>query len=78
MIRGNIAIPDSPKTRPSRARKRYKKPAPISVVAIPQQVRKGPMLAHLLDDITPAEHKRRADAADALFREIARRARNVE
>ena len=36
--------------------------------------RKGAMLAHLLEDMTPEEHRRRGDAADALFREVVRRA----
>ena len=36
--------------------------------------RKHAMLAHLLEDLTPEEHRRRGDAADALFREIVRRA----
>jgi hypothetical protein len=36
--------------------------------------RKGAMLAHLLDDMTPEEHRRRGDAADALFRAVVRRA----
>jgi hypothetical protein len=36
--------------------------------------RKGAMLAHLLEDMTPEELQRRGDAADALFREVVRRA----
>jgi hypothetical protein len=32
------------------------------------------MLAHLLEDLTPEEHRRRGDAADALFRTVMRRA----
>ena len=32
------------------------------------------MLAHLLEDLTPEELQRRGDAADALFREVVRRA----
>jgi hypothetical protein len=28
------------------------------------------MLAHLLEDMTPEEHQRRGDAADALFRKV--------
>jgi hypothetical protein len=32
------------------------------------------MLAHLLEDMTPDEYQRRGDAADALFREVVRRA----
>jgi hypothetical protein len=35
--------------------------------------RKHAMLAHLLEDMTPEEHRRRGDAADALFREVVRR-----
>jgi hypothetical protein len=35
---------------------------------------KGAMLAHLLEDLTPEEHRRRGDAADALFRTVVRRA----
>ena len=35
--------------------------------------RKGAMLAHLLEDLTPEELRRRADAAAALFRELVRR-----
>jgi hypothetical protein len=30
-------------------------------------------MAHLLDDMTPEEHKRRGDAADAMFQEMKRR-----
>ena len=30
------------------------------------------MLAHLLEDLTPEEHRRRGDAADAMMREIKR------
>ena len=36
--------------------------------------RKHAMHAHLLDGLTPEEVQRRGDAADALFREIVRRA----
>ena len=32
------------------------------------------MLAHLLDDITPEEHRRRGELADELFSTIVRRA----
>jgi hypothetical protein len=42
-----------------------------AVVAI--RSRKHAMLAHLLEDLTPEEHRRRGDAADALFREVVRR-----
>jgi hypothetical protein len=35
--------------------------------------RKHALLAHLLEDMTPEEHRRRGDAADALFREVVRR-----
>jgi hypothetical protein len=34
--------------------------------------RKPSMLAHLLDDMTPEEHKRRGDAADSMFQEMKR------
>ena len=37
--------------------------------------RKHVMLAHLLEDLTPQELQRRADAADARFREVVRRVR---
>jgi hypothetical protein len=40
--------------------------------------RKGAMLAHLLEDLTPQELQRRGDAADALFREVVRRATGKE
>jgi len=33
------------------------------------------MHAHLLDDLTPEEVQRRADAADGLWRELVRRVR---
>jgi hypothetical protein len=36
--------------------------------------RKHAMLAHLLEDLSPEEHRRRGDAATALFREVVRRA----
>jgi hypothetical protein len=36
--------------------------------------RKHAMLTHLLGDMTPEEHRRLGDAADALFREVVRRA----
>jgi hypothetical protein len=35
--------------------------------------RKHAKLAHLLEDMTPEEHQRRGDAADALFRTVVRR-----
>ena len=31
------------------------------------------MLAHLLEDVPPKEHRRRGEKADELFREIKRR-----
>jgi hypothetical protein len=68
---------------PTKARKRAK-PAPAestpaaearksAIVTI--RSRKHAMLAHLLEDLTPEEHRRRGDAADALFREVVRRVR---
>jgi hypothetical protein len=46
-------------------------PTPSAIVTIRR--RKHVLLAHLLEDITPEEHRRRGDAADVLFREVARR-----
>jgi hypothetical protein len=45
--------------------------APPSVI-ITIRRRKHAMLAHLLEDMTPEEHRRRGDAADAMMREIKR------
>jgi hypothetical protein len=43
---------------------------PTAIVTIRR--RKHAMLAHLLEDLTPEEHRRRGDAADALFRTVVR------
>ena len=45
-----------------------RKPAIVTI-----RSRKHVQHAHLLDDLTPEEHQRRGDAADALFREIQHR-----
>jgi hypothetical protein len=45
-----------------------RKPAIVTI-----RSRKHAMLAHLLEDMTPEEHRRRGDAADALFRTVVRR-----
>jgi hypothetical protein len=49
-------------------------PPPAASTIITIRRRKVAMLAHLLEDMTPEEHRRRGDAADALFREVVRRA----
>ena len=67
---------------PAKAGKRAKPAPPESTpaadtrksVIVAVRSRKGAMLAHLLEDLTPQELQRRGDAADALFREIVRRA----
>jgi hypothetical protein len=46
--------------------------APSSAIVTIRR-RKHAMLAHLLEDMTPEEHQRRGDAADAMFREVVRR-----
>jgi hypothetical protein len=46
-----------------------RKPAIVTI-----RSRKHAMLVHLLEDLTPEELQRRGDAADALFREVVRRA----
>jgi hypothetical protein len=55
------AVPSSDRVAPSSA-----------IVTIHR--RKHVMLAHLLEDQTPEEFQRRGDAANALFREVVRRA----
>jgi hypothetical protein len=44
-----------------------------SAIVEPKKPR-NTMLAHLLDDITPEEHRRAGEKANELFREIVRRA----
>ena len=60
---------------PADARKRARPTPPESTPAaiVTIRSREGAMLAHLLEDLTPEEHQRRGDAADALFREVVRR-----
>ena len=48
-------------------------PPPAASAIVTIRSRKGAMLAHLLEDMTPEEHRRRGDAADALFRKVVRR-----
>ena len=48
--------------RPKRVRKRTAQAATIA----------GPVIVGDVPDMTPEEHKRRGDAADALFREMKR------
>jgi hypothetical protein len=48
-------------------------PITCPVIVEPRKPR-NTMLAHLLEDITPEEHRRRGELADNLFREIVRRA----
>jgi hypothetical protein len=48
-------------------------PPPAASAIVTIRSRKHAMLAHLLEDLTPEEHQRRGDAADALFREVVRR-----
>ena len=61
---------------PADARKRARPTPPESTPAaiVTIRSRKGAMLAHLLEDLTPEEHRRRGDTADALFRAVVRRA----
>lgn len=47
-------------------------PTPAAIVTV--RSRRHAMHGHLLEDLTAEEANRRADAADALFREIVRRA----
>ena len=68
---------------PAKAGKRAKPAPPESTPAAKDRTpaiitirsRKHAMLAHLLEDLTPQELQRRADAADARFREVVRRVR---
>jgi hypothetical protein len=46
-------------------------PSTSAIVTIRSR-RKPTMLAHLLEDMTPEEHKRRGDGADAMMREFKR------
>jgi hypothetical protein len=61
--------------RPKRPPKKRKlKPAPAKTIVTVKRKRKlGSQFADVLE-MTPEEHKRRGDAADALFRELVRRA----
>jgi hypothetical protein len=54
-------------------RKPTERPPAAASAIITIRSRKHAMLAHLLEDMTPEEHRRRGDAADALFRDIVRR-----
>jgi hypothetical protein len=49
-------------------------PPPAASAIVTIRRRKHAMLAHLLEDLTPEEHRRRGDTADALFRAVVRRA----
>jgi hypothetical protein len=55
-------------------RKPVERPPPTASAIVTIRSRKHALLAHLLEDMTPEEHRRRGDAADALFREVVRRA----
>jgi hypothetical protein len=48
-------------------------PPPAASAIVTIRSRKGAMLAHLLEDLTPEELRRRGDVADAMMREIKRR-----
>jgi hypothetical protein len=53
-------------------------PPPAASAIVTIRSRKHAMLAHLLEDLTPEELQRRGDGADAMFREIVRRAREKQ
>ena len=58
---------------PAKARKRAKSLAladSAPAAATDNDGREPAMLAHSLEDMTPEEHRRRGDAADALFRQV--------
>ena len=79
-----------PKTWRAKGRKKRSQPAMASAIVTPAKVKgqehtgstivepkrrqSNTMLNHLVADITDAERDRRADMADAMFREIRRRA----
>jgi hypothetical protein len=80
---GKIAVPNKdPKTWRSRGKKR-KQPAVAAAIVVPKQKRASAIVEPKrkrssafgdVPDMTPEEHQRRGDAADALFRELVRRA----
>ena len=61
-----VIPPPLRKRRPSAAQQQ------IPIIVEPKR-KPNSMLAHLLEEITPKEHRRRGDLADNLFREIVRR-----
>jgi hypothetical protein len=65
--------PVSPTGAPLTDRKPAERPPPAASAIVTIRGRKHVMLAHLLEDMTPEEHRRRGDAADALFRKVVRR-----
>jgi hypothetical protein len=69
---GKIAVPDiDPKTWRARAEKR-KRQAVASRIVEPK--RKRASVSGDVTDMTPEEHQQRGDAAEALWRELVRRA----
>jgi hypothetical protein len=65
------ANPD-PAAPPTLANDPKSPPPPAASAIVTIRRHKHAKLAHLLEDMTPEEHRRRGDAADALFREVAR------
>jgi hypothetical protein len=67
-------LPPGPATQPPAPAydDRTPPPPPAASAIVTIRSRKGAMLAHLLEDMTPEEHQRRGDAADALLQEIKR------
>jgi hypothetical protein len=63
-----VTPPPMRKRRPSVAQQQMP-----TIIVEPRKPRNS-MLAHLLEDIPPKEHRRRGELADNLFREIVRRA----
>jgi hypothetical protein len=61
-------------TPPPMKKRRIAIPPIIGPVIIEPRKPRNSMLAHLLDDITPEEHRRRGELANELFRTIVRRA----
>ncbi len=59
--------------RPKRAPRKKRPAAPLALPAI-ATIHRGPDVP----DMAPEEHKRRGDAAEVLFREIARRVTGKE
>jgi hypothetical protein len=51
-------------------RKLAERPPPAASAIVTIRSRKHAMLAHLLEDLTQEEHRRRGDAADTLFRKV--------